>query len=85
VNGVVEMNFAVLWRHARGAFFDPKRSYYENWEEGPFNGFADGVVFPPEKPPKFKYLGYDISYPLGIAAGPLLEWKICESGDGKRL
>ena len=55
-------------------FFDPKKTYYENWEEGPFNGFADGVVLEPSKP-RFEYLGYKISYPLGIAAGPLLNGK----------
>src|ERR1043166_737435 len=38
-------------------FFDPNKTYYENWEKGPFNGFADGVVFPTE-PARFKYLGY---------------------------
>lgn len=52
-------------------FYDPKKTYYENWEEGPFNGFADGVVLPVAEP-HFEYLGYKISYPLGIAAGPLL-------------
>jgi hypothetical protein len=55
----------------RAPFFDPLKTYYENWEEGPFNDFADGVVFPTSEP-RFEYLGRKISYPLGIAAGPLL-------------
>jgi dihydroorotate dehydrogenase len=55
-------------------FFDPAKTYYENWEEGPFNGFADGVVLPVGEP-RFAYLGHKISYPLGIAAGPLLNGK----------
>ncbi len=42
-------------------FFDPNKSYYENYEEGPFGAFADG-----------KELGTDKIIPFGIAAGPLL-------------
>lgn len=55
----------------RTPFFDPAKSYYENWEEGPFGDFADGVILAPEEQ-RFSYLGQKISYPLGIAAGPLL-------------
>lgn len=62
----------------RTPFFDPAKSYYENWEHGPFGDFADGVILPPEKP-LFKYLGYEISYPLGIAAGPLLNGKFVKA------
>jgi len=56
----------------RAPFFDPTKSYYENWEQGPFNGFADGTVFPVEKEQRFEFLGYKLNYPLGIPAGPLL-------------
>lgn len=59
-------------------FFDPLKTYYENWENGPFNGFADGVVLP-ASPARFKYLGYGVSYPLGIAAGPLLNAKFVKA------
>jgi dihydroorotate dehydrogenase (NAD+) catalytic subunit len=58
----------------RAPFFDPGKTYYENWEQGPFNDFADGVVLETSEP-AFDYLGYKISYPLGIAAGPLLNGK----------
>src|SRR3990167_9349465 len=53
-------------------FFDPTKSYYENWEQGPFNGFVDGIVFPTEAQQRFDFLGYKINYPFGIPAGPLL-------------
>ncbi len=59
-------------------FFDPKKTYYENWEQGPFNGFADGIVLPAGEP-RFNYIGYKISYPLGIAAGPLLNAKFVKA------
>lgn len=55
----------------RVPFFDPAKTYYENWEQGPFGDFADGVVLPTDEP-RFSYLGYKVGYPLGIAAGPLL-------------
>jgi len=58
----------------RTPFFDPEKSYYENWEQGPFGDFADCVVLP-ESEARFRYLGCAISYPLGIAAGPLLNAK----------
>jgi len=53
-------------------FFDPTKSYYDNWEHGPFNGFTDGVVFPTEKEQHFEFVGQKLNYPLGIPAGPLL-------------
>lgn len=58
----------------KAPFFDPLKTYYENWEEGPFNGFADGTVLE-EGPAKFDFLGEKISYPIGIPAGPLLNGK----------
>jgi len=62
----------------RTPFFDPGKSYYENWEQGPFGDFADGVVFSTSEP-RFTYLGHRISYPIGIAAGPLLNAKFVKA------
>ncbi|MBI5470508.1 hypothetical protein HY968_04305 [Candidatus Kaiserbacteria bacterium] len=60
-------------------FYDPSKTYDENYAEGPFNGFADGVEVPIYPPaggePKFDFLGVKITYPLGIPAGPLLNSK----------
>ncbi len=55
-------------------FFDPNKTYLENWNDGPFAEFTDGVVLPPGEP-KFEFLGQKLSYPLGIPAGPLLNGK----------
>lgn len=63
-------------------FFDPNRTYYENWEQGPFNGFADGVVLtnpPVGGKPRFDFLGFKIAYPLGIPAGPLLNGRFVKA------
>lgn len=56
-------------------FFDPHKTYYENWREGPFNGFADGVVFPVPEEARFSFFGHHVNYPLGIPAGPLVNGK----------
>lgn len=52
------------------ATYDIKKSYDWNYENGPlFEG-----PYPPERTgqPTFKFLGFDLYSPLGIAAGPLL-------------
>lgn len=63
----------------RAPFFDPAKTYAQNWEEGPFNDFADGVVAPAGDEPRFSFLGHKISYPLGIPAGPLLNGRFVDA------
>lgn len=62
----------------RTPFFDPNKTYAENWEQGPFGDFADGVVLE-EGAPRFEFLGQKISFPLGIPAGPLLNGKFVDA------
>lgn len=59
-------------------FFDPTKTYYQNWEEGPFGEFDDGIVVPIGEP-RFDFLGQRLSYPLGIPAGPLLNGKFVKA------
>ena len=59
----------------RAPFFDPAKTYYENWEQGPFNDFADGKTVEGSGAPRFSFFGHSIDYPLGIPAGPLLNGK----------
>ncbi len=57
----------------REAFYDPLKSYYENYENGPFGAFADGDVYPDDSSaPQFDLHGHPIAMPFGIPAGPLL-------------
>ena len=59
-------------------FYDPEKSYEENFEKGPFGAFADGKTVQPSglnTKPKFDFLGFKVYLPLGIAAGPLLNGK----------
>jgi dihydroorotate dehydrogenase (NAD+) catalytic subunit len=62
----------------RPPFYDPAKTYYENWEHGPFSDFADGVIVP-EGEPRFEFFGHRIFYPLGIPAGPLLNAKFVKA------
>lgn len=56
-------------------FYDPKKTYEENYEQGPFSSLADGKVFVQKKEPQYNYLGQKVYLPFGIAAGALLNSK----------
>jgi dihydroorotate dehydrogenase len=53
-------------------FYDPARSYLENFEQGPFSFFAEPCVYEDRGEPQYRFLGHEVNLPLGIAAGPLL-------------
>jgi dihydroorotate dehydrogenase (NAD+) catalytic subunit len=56
-------------------FFDPEKTYEENFSEGPFGAFADGKVFKEPGTPEYTVLGQKVYTPFGIPAGPLLNGK----------
>lgn len=56
-------------------FFDPEKSYAENFTEGPSGSFADSSRFLQPDPPRFTVLGQSVHLPFGIPAGPLLHGK----------
>ena len=56
-------------------FYDPERSYLDNFTDGPFGSFADSFVGESFGEPSFEFLGYKVFEPFGIAAGPLLNSK----------
>jgi len=60
-------------------FYDPLRSYEENYELGPFGAFADKVKWQPSSPPSFRFLGIPLHTRLGIPAGPLLNGKFIKA------
>jgi len=60
-------------------FYDPKKSYEENFKNGPFGVFADGKVIENKGEPKFDFLGFKVDSPFGIAAGPLINGKFVEA------
>jgi dihydroorotate dehydrogenase len=60
-------------------FFDPLKSYEDNYAEGPFGLFADPADRRPAADPRFDFHGVRVNYPLGIPAGPLLNSAYCEA------
>ncbi len=58
-------------------FYDPNRSYKENWDEGPFGSFANDIEYTDEGKPSYELFGHELYLPFGIPAGPLLTSKFC--------
>ncbi|MDD5720908.1 MAG: dihydroorotate oxidase [Candidatus Pacebacteria bacterium] len=60
-------------------FYDPEKSYEENYEKGPFGAFADGKIVENKGEPKYDFLGFKVNSPFGIPAGPLLNGKFAQA------
>lgn len=54
------------------AFYDPLKSYYENFEEGPFGDFARSEIYQSSLSSEREFLGHMVATAFGIPAGPLL-------------
>src|SRR5579875_2984473 len=66
-------------------FFDPERTYEENFTQGPFGAFADGKVFQEAGEPRYTVFGQAVYLPFGIPAGPLLNGKYVKAALDKAL
>jgi dihydroorotate dehydrogenase len=53
-------------------FYDPHKSYEENYDKGPFSVFSDHKIFQQKGEPQYNFLGHKVYLPFGIPAGPLL-------------
>lgn len=66
-------------------FYDPNRSYEDNYEKGPFGAFADSKVFEPfdfaqgKREPQYGFFGQKVYLPFGIPAGPLVNSNFCKA------
>ncbi|HEX4155403.1 MAG TPA: hypothetical protein VHY48_07305 [Acidobacteriaceae bacterium] len=60
-------------------FYDPARTYLENFERGPFSLFAEPCVYEQKGDPQHSFLGHPVYLPLGIAAGPLLNGRFVKA------
>lgn len=56
-------------------FFDPLKTYEENYKKGPFGEFANKKVYKEKGIPDHYLFGLPIFTPFGIPAGPLLNSK----------
>lgn len=53
-------------------FYDPLKTYEENYTDGPFGAFADEKIYKQKGKPSFSYFSHSVYLPFGIPAGPLL-------------
>lgn len=60
-------------------FYDPQKTYDENYELGPFGAFADNQDLRGDEQSKYDFLGFKINTPFGIPSGPLVNAKFCKS------
>ena len=72
----------------RAPFYDPGKSYEENFEQGPFGSFASssGDLIDTDKQPdqlRYDFLGFKVNSPFGIPAGPLLNSNFCKAAFDK--
>jgi len=59
-------------------FYDPKKTYEENYGKGPFGAFADGQTIEIPNANSFDFLGFKVNSPFGIPAGPLINSNFCK-------
>src|SRR3989344_3847673 len=60
-------------------FYDPAKSYEDNYNQGPFGAFADGEVLEEKGEPEFEIFGHKVYTPFGIPAGPLVNAKFIKA------
>lgn len=60
-------------------FYNPQKSYDDNYEYGPFGAFADGKQYKQSGKPSHTFLGQKVFLPFGIPAGPLVNSAFCKS------
>ena len=61
------------------AFYDPTKTYEENYVSGPFGFFSDKTQYKNKGNPTHSFLGHKVHMPFGIPAGPLLNSKFCKA------
>ena len=54
------------------SFYDPTKTFDDNFDEGPEKVFDDETTYKNEGEPKYNFLGHKVYSPFGIPAGPLL-------------
>src|SRR5258708_9655570 len=60
-------------------FYNPEKSYQDNFDLGPFGVFADNRVFQNKDVPKIRFFGQLVFSPFGIPAGPLINGKFVKA------
>src|SRR5579859_6743007 len=53
-------------------FYDPQKTYQENYEKGPYGAFSNNKIYPQPSEPTYTFLGQKVYLPFGIPAGPVI-------------
>jgi dihydroorotate dehydrogenase len=53
-------------------YYDPDKSYDENYKKGPFGAFADKKIYKQTGQPTYDFFGTKVYLPFGIPAGPII-------------
>ena len=53
-------------------FYDPTKTYEENYNSGPYGEFANGGEFAQSGEPMYDFFGQKVYLPFGIPAGPII-------------
>jgi len=64
-------------------YYDPKKSYEENYDQGPFGDFTNKKKYKQIKNPQYKVFGFPVYLPFGIPAGPILNSKFVKAAFNK--
>src|SRR5688500_9036281 len=59
-------------------FYDPTKSYDENYQNGQYGAFADSQVLENQGEPQYDFLGQKVNLPFCIPAGPLINSQFCK-------
>ncbi len=60
-------------------FYDPQRTYEDNYALGPFGAFREPSPFVRAERPQVDFLGCAVTRPFGIPAGPLVNAAYCSA------
>lgn len=52
-------------------FYDPEKTFEDNYKNGPFGPLADGEIYQDIGEPEYDFFEHKVYLPFGIAAGPL--------------
>ncbi len=52
-------------------FYDPEKTFEENFKDGPFGAYADGKVYKQKGEPQYDFLGQKVYLPFGVSACPI--------------
>lgn len=62
----------------KSPFYDPTKSYQENYDSGPYGAFSKNKTFTQNGDPSYIFFGQKIFLPFGIPAGPIINSKFAK-------